>query len=92
MTFEMPYEHTIDVAPPIEPVALRKTSINGNPVGEFMASSALPKQNKVAINIEKPSEPFIATEAIMLLGITVDAFSISSATDPGRLAFSVAEK
>lgn len=83
----MRFEHTIDVAPSTEPVALRKTSINGNPVGELIASSAFPKQNKVAINIENPSEPFIATEAIMLLGITVDAFSISSATDPERLAF-----
>lgn len=84
---EKQLQHTIVVAPPTEPVALRKTSIKGNPVGEFMASSALPRQNKVAVAIAKPSEPFRATEATMLLGITVDAFSISSAIDALGLVF-----
>ena len=60
--------------------------MNGNPVGEFMASWALPRQNKVAVTIANPSEPFKATDATMLFGITVDAFSISSAIDLKRLA------
>lgn len=66
-------------APALEPVALAKTSMKGNPVGEFNAACSFPKQNKVAITIAKPSDPFRAMEANMLLGMTVEAFSISSA-------------
>ena len=71
-------------APALEPVALAKTSMNGNPVGEFSASCLFPKQNKVATTIAKPSDPLRATEANMLLGITVEAFSISSAYEFSR--------
>lgn len=67
-------------APALEPVALRKTSINGNPVGVFSASWPFPRLKRVAVTIAKPSDPFKAIEASMLLGITVEALSISSAT------------
>lgn len=73
-------EITIAVAPAFDPVALTNTSMKGNPVGEAKASSAFPKQNRVARTIENPSVPFRATEASILLGITIDADSISSAT------------
>lgn len=54
--------------------------MNGNPVGEFSASWAFPRLKRVAVTIAKPSDPFNAIEASMLLGITVEALSISSAT------------
>lgn len=74
---------TIALAPALEPVALTKTSIKGNPVAELSAFSSSPRQKSVAVTMAKPREPFRATEASILLGITVDASSISSAKDHG---------
>lgn len=54
--------------------------MKGNPVGESKATCASPRQNRVATKIPKPSAPFSSTETSMLLGITIDAFSISSAS------------
>ena len=72
---------TIAVAPPLVLVTLRKTSMNGKLVVVFSASSGLPRQNSVAMNMPNPREPFSATDANMLRGMTTEAFSISSARE-----------
>jgi hypothetical protein len=53
--------------------------MKGNPVGVVRAASMSPKQYSNAMHIANPRAPLITTEKIMLLGITDEACSISSA-------------
>lgn len=64
---------TITEVAAFEPVALRKTSMYGKPVGELNDPSMSPKLKSVAIKIPSPNAPLRATEANMLAGITVEA-------------------
>lgn len=70
---------TITVPPEVELVACLKISIKGNPVGVASASSRLPKQKRTPISMPRPSKPFMTTDAHMLRGMMIAAFSISSA-------------
>lgn len=70
---------TITVPPEVELVACLKISIKGNPVGVESASSRLPKQKRTPISMPRPSKPFMTTDAHMLRGMMIAAFSISSA-------------
>lgn len=65
--------------PPLDFAALLNTAINGKFVGVFNTASVSPRQNKVAVSIEKPRTTLIPTDAIMLEGITFEACWISSA-------------
>ena len=73
---------TIADPPAFVPVALAKIWMYGKPVSDAKTSSALPIQNSTAISMAKPKSPLRITDMIMLHGITVDAFSISSAIVP----------
>lgn len=68
----------IPVAPPMEPVAWAKISMNGNLVGVLRASSMFPRQNRTATSMPNPRTPFNPMLTIRLLGTTVDASLISS--------------
>lgn len=70
---------TITVPPDVELVACLKISIKGNPVGVVSALSRLPRQKRTAISMPRPRKPFIITDAHMLRGMMIAAFSISSA-------------
>jgi hypothetical protein len=72
---------TIAEAAPADPVASTKISIYGNLVAEFKAVRTSPKQKSAAMRMAMPNTPFNSTEMIMLLGITCDAPSISSAVN-----------
>lgn len=65
-------------APPIDPVACRKISMNGKPVGEASAASISPRQNRTAMIIPKPREPLITNVSMIDRGATTDGRSISS--------------
>lgn len=69
----------IPVAPPTDPVAFKKTAMNGKPVGEFKAASASPTQKQNVISMTKPVIPFKTRVQAMPNGKTRDASLISSA-------------
>lgn len=76
---EVSWGLTITVPPDVELVACLKISIKGNPVGVESALSRLPRQKRTAISMPRPRKPFMITDAHMLRGIMIAAFSISSA-------------
>jgi hypothetical protein len=76
---------TIAVPPEMELVALVKTSMKGKFVGVDNAALISPKQNRSATTMANPSIPLRSTETHMLRGMTVDAFSTSSALMPYQL-------
>jgi hypothetical protein len=68
----------ITAVPATEPVACWKIAMKGYPVGDFRASSILPMQKSMAINIPNPIEPLIRTLSMIERGTATEAFVISS--------------
>jgi len=67
------------LVPPVEFVILSSTEINGNENEPVNTSSSGPIQKMKVRNIAKPALPLIRAVRIIEYGITVAAFSISSA-------------
>jgi hypothetical protein len=62
-----------------DPVAFRKTWMNGKPVSDDSTLSILPTQNASVIIMTRPVEPFNIKVQTMPIGRTRDASRISSA-------------
>ena len=69
----------IAVAPVTEFVMLLNISTKGNPKVDPNTPLASPIQNKTAVSMPKPRQPLSSTAANKDLGMTIAAFSISSA-------------
>lgn len=67
------------VAALTDPVALRKTWMNGKPVSDSSTASMSPTQNANVIIITKPVDPLRINVQTMPMGSTRDASRISSA-------------
>lgn len=68
-------------APFFDPNAVKKISMKGNPVFDWVAATMSWMLNKTAIIIEKPSVPLNRVENQMLKGMTLEAWLISSAVN-----------
>ena len=68
----------IKAEPATEPVERKRISIKGYPVADLMAASTSLRLNSVAINIPNPKQPLMKRVVIIDLGMTRDAFWISS--------------
>ena len=66
------------VAPAREPVAVKKTSMNVYPVGDFRLGSRSPWTKNRATSIEKPSAPLTNVPVMTARGTIAEAPRISS--------------
>ena len=76
-----PFQHSINVrtvAPPFEPVAWRRISMTGYPVGVLRALTGSPMHSRRMMTRMNVWTPLIRTDSTMLWGILCSAFFTSS--------------